>query len=97
MEPMLSTSQPNQLSFMAPVNLWRPAPRFFALPDDEVHVWRINLDIAPEQVQTYHGTLSSDEQATAARFYFQKDRDQYIVARGVDVKPVIPYIQFSRF
>ena len=83
MESMLTTSQPNQLSFMAPMNLWRPAPQFVALPDNEVHIWRINLDIATEQVQNYHQTLSSDEQSTAARFYFQKDRDQYIVARGV--------------
>jgi 4'-phosphopantetheinyl transferase len=99
---MLSTSQPNQLPFMPPTNLWRPAPQFLSLPDDEVHVWRINLDVAPEQVQACHDILSSDEQATAARFYFQKDRDQYIVARGVlrtilsrylDVAP--DQIQFS--
>ena len=83
MESMLTTNQPNELSFMAPMNLWRPAPQFVALPDNEVHIWRINLDIATEQVQNYHQTLSSDEQSTAARFYFQKDRDQYIVARGV--------------
>ena len=83
MESMLTTSQPNRLPFVAPLNLWRPAPQFLALPDDEVHVWRINLDVSPEQVQTYHDTLSPDERSTAARFYFEKDRDQYIVARGV--------------
>lgn len=82
MESMLTTSQSSQLPFTTPINLWRPAPRFLTLSDNQVHVWRINLNISPEQVQTYHNTLSSDEKSTAARFYFQNDRDQYIVARG---------------
>lgn len=83
MESMLTTSQSNRLPFVASLNLWHPTPQFLALSDNEVHVWRINLDVSPKQVQTYHDTLSPDERSTAARFYFEKDRDQYIVARGV--------------
>jgi 4'-phosphopantetheinyl transferase len=83
MESMLVTGQLNRLPFTAPMDLWRPAPRLFVLPDNEVHVWRVNLDIGAQQVKGYHNVLSPDEQSTAVRFYFQKDRDQYIVARGV--------------
>jgi 4'-phosphopantetheinyl transferase len=82
-ESMLTINQPKPLPFVTMMNSWRCAPQYLTLPDTGVHVWRINLDIAPEHVWAYHNVLSADEQATAARFYFEKDRDHYIVARGV--------------
>jgi 4'-phosphopantetheinyl transferase len=53
------------------------------LASDEVHIWRASLDCAPSRIESYHSTLSADEQARAARFHFLKDRSAFIVARGV--------------
>jgi 4'-phosphopantetheinyl transferase len=70
-----------------PVNLsdspWRAPPETVALDGDEVHVWQAALDRTPSQIQRFHQDLSVDEQARAERFYFEKDRAHFIVARGV--------------
>ncbi|HYP28119.1 MAG TPA: 4'-phosphopantetheinyl transferase superfamily protein [Blastocatellia bacterium] len=61
---------------------WKPAPARPALAGREVHVWRIELDRAPARVEDLSHVLSPDEEHRAARFYFQKDRDHYTVARA---------------
>jgi 4'-phosphopantetheinyl transferase len=53
------------------------------LGQSEVHVWRLLLDLPAIYTDTVRSTLSSDEQARAERFHFQKDRNHYIVARGL--------------
>lgn len=63
--------------------LWRNVPCDFELPDNEVQVWRAMLDRPLSRVQILHQTLSEDEQQRAARFYFDHDRQHYIVARGL--------------
>jgi 4'-phosphopantetheinyl transferase len=50
---------------------------------DEVHVWRATLDQTPSQIQSFRKSLAADEQARAERFYFERDRRHFIVARGV--------------
>jgi len=50
---------------------------------DEVHVWRANLDKAPSQIQGFFHNLAADERARAERFYFERDREHFIGARGV--------------
>lgn len=53
------------------------------LGNDGIHVWRANLDLKPSRVQSLQQTLAMDEQERAERFYFQKDREHFIVARGL--------------
>ena len=53
------------------------------LSDREVHIWQAGLDRSPSQTDSYLLTLSTDERARADRFYFRKDRESFIVARGV--------------
>jgi 4'-phosphopantetheinyl transferase len=53
------------------------------LGSDEVHVWRATLDQPPSQIESFRHTLAADEHARAERFYFQRDREHFIVARGV--------------
>ena len=53
------------------------------LDNNEVHVWRASLDLTASHVQILQQTLAPDERARAERFYFQKDRAHFIVARGL--------------
>ena len=57
-------------------------PERLRLADDEIHVWRRDLDQPQSVRQGLIATLAQDEQAKAARFHFDKDRNHYIVARG---------------
>ena len=41
------------------------------------------MDQPPSQVQSFLQNLSADEQARSGRFYFERDREHFIVARGV--------------
>jgi 4'-phosphopantetheinyl transferase len=62
---------------------WPLPPEALALGHDEVHVWRVSLDQASSQIQSFRHKLAADEQARAARFHFERDRDHFTVARGV--------------
>jgi len=64
-------------------SLWRSPPETLVLGRDDVHVWRATLDQAPSQIQSFLHDLAADEQARAEQFYFARDREHFIVARGV--------------
>lgn len=68
---------------IAPFRSWYPPPKVLTLGSDEVHVWRASLDLPASRVRGLLQTLAADERARAERFYFQKDREHFIVARGV--------------
>ena len=53
------------------------------LADDEVHVWRAALDLPEAVVHDLRRTLDAAEIVRAERFHFHKDRDHFIVARGL--------------
>src|SRR5687768_5179237 len=63
-------------------HLWSPAPKDLILADNEVHVWRAQLDLPSSQVQQLRGILTDDESDRANRFIFEIDRQRFIVARG---------------
>lgn len=65
-----------------PASVWIPAPESLTLASDEVHVWRVGLDLRLSQVQNLLQTLTEDERSRAERFYFVRDRHHFIVARG---------------
>lgn len=50
---------------------------------NEVHVWRAVLDVSTAELERLARLLSSDEQARARRFRFQKDQEHFIAARGI--------------
>jgi 4'-phosphopantetheinyl transferase len=64
------------------LNIWKKAPSNLTLAPDEVHVWRVKLTVPVPRLNFLHNILSPDEQARAGRFYFEKDRHPWIVARG---------------
>src|SRR5690348_8283064 len=68
---------------MAEDQNWQAAPGSLVLPPDEVHVWRLHLDVGPEALERLSENLSVDERARAARFHAALHRTRYTVARGV--------------
>lgn len=62
---------------------WNIPPEHIALQGDEVHVWRVDLALPAERVHALEQTLAADEQQRASRFHFLKDRNHFIVARGL--------------
>ncbi|MCU0524726.1 MAG: 4'-phosphopantetheinyl transferase superfamily protein [Elainella sp. Prado103] len=58
-------------------------PSEITLLPDQVHVWRAALQPTQAALTRMSGLLSADEQARADRFYFQKDRDRFTLARGI--------------
>jgi 4'-phosphopantetheinyl transferase len=62
---------------------WYLPPPEMLLPPDEVHVWRASLAAEPYTIQNLQRVLSADEVARAERFHFARDRQHFIVARGL--------------
>jgi 4'-phosphopantetheinyl transferase len=58
-------------------------PSSFQLASDEVHSWCASLDVPPETSARLYATLTPDERSRSARFQFERDRQRFIVARGV--------------
>ena len=48
-----------------------------------VHVWRAALDLGPELLDKFRRTLAPDEAERAGWFYFPRDRDRFVAARGL--------------
>lgn len=63
-------------------NSWLAAPATWALRDEEVHVWRAQLDGA-DWGTTMGALLSADERERAAGFYRKLDAERFVVARGI--------------
>ena len=52
------------------------------LTDNEVQIWQTSLEAPAATVTQFMQLLSTDEQERARRFYFERDRRRYIVARS---------------
>jgi 4'-phosphopantetheinyl transferase len=48
-----------------------------------IHVWRASLDCEVAVLRHLETVLTPDEKSRAARFIFARDRDHFIVARGI--------------
>ena len=75
--------------------LWSPAPKDLRLADDEVHVWRAQLELPSSEVQRLRGILTDDELDRAKRFFFETDRQRFIAARGTLRSILSPYIPIT--
>jgi 4'-phosphopantetheinyl transferase len=64
-------------------NDWELSPKRVELAADEIHVWRANLEGEESVIRQFEETLSIDEKARANRFFFQRDRNRFIAARGI--------------
>jgi 4'-phosphopantetheinyl transferase len=64
-------------------NVWKIPPAELTLPHDEIHVWRASLDQLASLGEQLGQTLSADEQTRAERFHFTRDRQRFIISRGL--------------
>jgi 4'-phosphopantetheinyl transferase len=53
------------------------------LKEEEVHVWSASIAVSPSQTEKLLGALSSDEISRARRFHRQRDRQRFILCRGL--------------
>ncbi len=52
------------------------------LPEDEVQIWRVDLEVVGADESRWQQVLSSDELARASRFHFSRDRQRFVAARA---------------
>src|ERR1700694_895628 len=62
--------------------IWGGFNGSYALPDDEVHVWRTTLDMAASGFAKLWQILSPEERERADRFHFEVDRRRSVIGRG---------------
>jgi 4'-phosphopantetheinyl transferase len=53
-----------------------------ALPEDEVQLWRVDLEAISADESRWQEVLSSEELARAARFHFSRDRQRFAASRA---------------
>ncbi len=61
---------------------WSVPPIDIQLSENEVHIWKASLEV-PNLVAVFRQVLSLEERARADRFRAEKDRNSWIVARGL--------------
>lgn len=61
---------------------WQDPSHIPTLEGDRVHVWRANLDLSTEQIESLSEILSTDELARAKKFRFPRHRRRFIAARA---------------
>src|SRR5262245_32866997 len=62
---------------------WSTPPAALSLKENEIHVWRAYLESEHAVVRSWESQLAPDELDRAARFVFRRDRDRFIVRRGI--------------
>lgn len=62
---------------------WESPPADLMLPADEIHVWCALLDQPEQSVRQLASTLAPDEQARAQGYRLERDRDRFLVRRGI--------------
>jgi 4'-phosphopantetheinyl transferase len=63
--------------------VWSPPPADPVLSHNEIHLWRASLDQPVSLVEQLGQTLSADERTQAERYHFARDRQHFIVGRGL--------------
>lgn len=82
-------------------------PKFpMELPNDDVHIWRLNLEQPDLYYLKFASVLSKKERIRAASFRFNRNRKQFIVGRSVlriilsfylDIKPTHLEFKYGLF
>lgn len=60
--------------------IWKTSPTDLSLAENEVHVWRVDLEVPVQDIEPPQGVLTDEEIERARKFYFEKDRHHWTVA-----------------
>lgn len=74
---------------------WKSPFEESPLTRNVVHIWRVDLDESLENVHTFFNTLSIDEQNRAGRFHFDKDKNRFVITRGILRSLLGHYLELS--
>lgn len=64
-------------------SLWKPPSARLSLVGEELHVWRVALDLDVSLIEQLDRHLESDEKKRTQKYYFERDRNNFRVARAV--------------
>ncbi len=70
-------------TMLSPGSPWFPTGEIPSLSEGQVHVWRASLDEGCTHVRQLARALCDVERARAERFFFERDKNRFIVCRGV--------------
>jgi len=62
---------------------WQPAIPKNPIYPNQIHIWRVHLDISKMQRESLMVFLSADEVARARRFHFEIHQKRFIASRGI--------------
>jgi 4'-phosphopantetheinyl transferase len=74
---------------------WPSPPAELRLGENEVHIWKAHLDLAPASIPKLFEVLNDAERNRAERFVFDKDRTRFVVARSILRLLVAQYLNTS--
>jgi 4'-phosphopantetheinyl transferase len=63
--------------------MWDSPPEDLELDAGYIDVWRTQIDLPEDEIDSYVATLSQEEQDRAARFTFPDKYEEYVVSRGL--------------
>lgn len=63
--------------------MWKTSPKTLELSDSKIDVWSVNINNYTNKLFDYWELLSSSEKEKADRFRFEKDKNCYVIARGL--------------
>jgi len=73
--------------------LWQTSAAHPTLASHQLHIWRAPLHLSDGQLATGRRLLSAEETVRADRFYFERDRQRFIVARSTLRRLLGAYLQ----
>lgn len=62
---------------------WNTPPQQIIIPPRDIHVWRINVNDYSNYLANFYKLLSYDEHKRTSQYHFEKDRKNFIIARGI--------------
>lgn len=68
---------------------WQSPPNIILLKTNEIHIWR--AFISSDQVENYKNLLTDEEMYRAGKYFFERDRQRYILSRGILKKLLSSY------